>query len=88
MKRPNLTVILNCGYCLVINYLVKGFYIIERESKQTFMLPNDVKLIINVIDQLDTDFFHGKKNQFHPYQTPSNIAYSEKYTFDLQTGLI
>ena len=57
---------LNCGIklpsCLVNNYLAKELYIIERDSKQKFMLPNDVKLIINVIDKLDTDFV-GAKNK-------------------------
>ena len=48
------------------NYLEKGFYIIESDSKQKIMLRNDVKLIINVIDQLDTYFFMKKKKQFPP----------------------
>ena len=51
---------INCRYCLVNNYLSKVIYIIEKESNQKCMLTNDVKLIINVIDQLDTDFFMGK----------------------------
>ena len=42
------------------NYLAKGFYIVEKDSDQKNMLPNDVKLRINVIDQLDTDFFMAK----------------------------
>ena len=42
------------------NYLEKLFYIIAKDSKQLIMLPNDVKLIINVIDQLDTYFFMAK----------------------------
>ena len=79
MKKPNSTVILNCRYCLVNNHLAKGFYIIEKEPKQLSMLTNDVKFIIHVIYQLDTDFFMKKKpQQLPPYQTPSKISHSEK----------
>ena len=42
------------------NYLEKGLYIIEKDSKQKRMLPNDVKLIINMIDQMDTDLVMSK----------------------------
>ena len=42
------------------NYLAKGFFIIEEESNQKIILTNDVKLRINVIDQLDTDVFMAK----------------------------
>ena len=56
MKKPNSTVILNCLSHLINNYLAKGFYIIEKVSKQKYMLPNDVKLIINLINQMDTYF--------------------------------
>ena len=49
-KKPNSTVISNFRSRLVNNYLAKGFYIIENYTKQKNMLPNDVKLIINVID--------------------------------------
>ena len=45
---------------MVDNYLSKVFYIIENYSKQLSMLSNDMKLIINVIDQLDTYFFMAK----------------------------
>ena len=42
-------------------YLSKGFFIIANNSKQLSSLPNDVKLIIHAIDQLETDF-SMKKN--------------------------
>ena len=42
-------------------YLEKGFLIIEKDSKQLSILPNDVKLIIHVIDQIETDFIMAKK---------------------------
>ena len=42
------------------NYLEKVFYIIENDSKQKSMIPNDMKLRINVIDQLDTYFVMAK----------------------------
>ena len=60
MKKPNSTVILNCRSRLVNNYLEKVFYIIENDSKQKSMIPNDMKLRINVIDQLDTYFVMAK----------------------------
>ena len=41
-KKPNSTVILNCRSRLANNYLEKGFYIIEKESKLKRVLPNDV----------------------------------------------
>ena len=38
------------------NYLEKGLFIIEKDYKQLIILPNDVKLIIHVIDQLKQYF--------------------------------
>ena len=55
MKKPNLTVILNLPTRLINNYLFKGLAIIEQNTKQLNLLSNYVKLIINVINQLDTD---------------------------------
>ena len=49
---------------MVNNYLEKLFYIIGKESKQKSMLPNDVKLVINVIDQLDKYFVMAKNKAF------------------------
>ena len=60
MKKPNSTVILNFRSRLVNNYLAKGFCMIENYSKQNSMLPNDVKLIIHLIDKMDTDFVMTK----------------------------
>ena len=60
MEKPNTIVILNLLYSLVNNYLVKGLFIIENDSKQLIILSNDVKLIIHVIDQLETDFIVAK----------------------------
>ena len=48
------------------NYLAKLFYIIEKDSKQKSMLPNDVKLIINMIYKMDKDFVIEKTEQFPP----------------------
>ena len=61
MKKPNSTVILNFQSCLINKYLAKGLYIIERETKQKNMLPNDVILRINMIYQMDIDFVMAKK---------------------------
>ena len=73
--------ILNCRYPLVNKYLAKGFFIFENNSGQKNMLPNDVKLRINVIDQLDADFVMKKKTSINKHH--KKIAYSEKYEFDL-----
>ena len=56
IKKPNSTLILNCQTCLINNYLSKGFSIIEHKTKQLSLLTNSVKLRINMIDQLDTDY--------------------------------
>ena len=64
MKKPNLTVILNFLSHIVNNYLEKRFYIIEYDSKHLIMLPNDLKLRVYVIDQIETDFFMKKTQQF------------------------
>ena len=68
MEKPNSIVILNCRSCLINNYLAKGFYIIEKYSKQLILLPNDVILRINMIIQMDTDFGMAK------YRTVSAVA--------------
>ena len=60
MKKPNSTVILNCRSFLIKNYLEKVFYIIENDSNKLSLLPNDVKLRINMINQMDADFFVKK----------------------------
>ena len=60
MKKQNSNVILNCQYRLVNNYLAKGLFIIEKESKQLSILPNDAKLKIYVIDQLEIYFVMAK----------------------------
>ena len=54
MKKPNSIVILNYQTRLINNYLSKVFSIIEQNKKQLILLPNDVKLRINIINQLDT----------------------------------
>ena len=63
------------------NYLEKGLYVIEKYSKQLSMLPNDVKLGINVIDSLDTDYFMGGKHQFLLYQTPLKLHIQKNMHF-------
>ena len=73
----------------VKKYLSKGFSIIEQGSNQLSLIPNDVKLIINMINQLDTYFFYGKKqSNFCRKKHHQTIEYSEKYEFDLQTRLL
>ena len=41
---------------MINNYLSKVFSIIENNTKQLSLLPNAVKLRINLIDQLDTHY--------------------------------
>ena len=66
MKKQNSTMILNFRTHLINNDLSKGLYIIERGTKQLIFLPNDVRLIINLNNQLDTDSVMVKKNQVLP----------------------
>ena len=52
MKKPNEIVILNFQSRLINNYLEKGLFIIENDSKHLSILPNDTKLIIYAHDAL------------------------------------
>ena len=65
MERPNSTIVLNFRCLLVNNYLSKGFFIIENNSKQLSIIPNDVKLIIHGIEKLETDFVMEKKTAIY-----------------------
>ena len=56
MNKSNPTVILNFQTCLINNYLSKGFSIIEQNTKKLILLPNAVKLRINLTDKLDIDY--------------------------------
>ena len=60
MEKPDLTVILNCRSRLINNYLSKILCIIEKDLKQLSMLTNYLKLIINIIDLMDTYFVMAK----------------------------
>ena len=80
--------ILTCQSRLVENYLAKIFYIIEKDSKQLSLLPNDVKLRINMINQMDTDFSWQKQSNFRRSKHHQTITYSDKYAFGLQTRLL
>ena len=70
------------------NYLEKVFYNIEKDSKREYMLPNDVKLRINVIDQLDTDFVMLKNKAISSVTNTIKRFIFIKYAFDLQTRLL
>ena len=56
MKKQNSTVMLNCRTRLINNYLSKGSSVIEQGTNQLIFLPNDVRLRINMNNQLDTDY--------------------------------
>ena len=66
MMKSNSNVILNFQSCLINNYLSKGLFIIEQGSKQFNLIPNDVILRINLVDQLKTDYVMVKRKQFLP----------------------
>ena len=55
-KKTNSTVILNFQTRLNNNYLYILFSIIEQNTKHLSLLPNDVKLRINLINQFDADY--------------------------------
>ena len=89
MKKPNLTVILNCQYCLVNNYLEKGFYVIEQESKQLSILPNNAKLGIYVIEELETDLYMVKSTAiYYVANSTKKCIYIGKYALALPTRLL
>ena len=66
MKKPNSTVITNYQSRLINNYLAKGFPIIEQNTMQLSLIPNDVKLRINLINQLKTDYVMVKNESISP----------------------
>ena len=51
------------------NYLEKGFFIIEKDCKHLNILLNDMRLIIHVIDQLETDLVKVKTQIFPLWET-------------------
>ena len=63
MKKPNSAVILNCLTRLINNNLSKLLYIIEQDTKQLSLLPNYVRLKINLNNQLDTDYVMVKNKR-------------------------
>ena len=78
MKKPNSTMILNFRSRLINSYLEKGFYIIEKGSKQLIFLPNDVKFRINLNNQIDKDFFIAKKKATTAVEKPIKTLYIVK----------
>ena len=52
------------------------------------MLPNNVKLRIYVIDQLEADFFMAKNTAISSVANTIKISYSEKYAFALPARLL
>ena len=60
MLKYNSTVILNCQSRLINNYLLKVFFIIDQGSKNLNLIPNDVILRLNLVDQLKAGYFMVK----------------------------
>ena len=56
MMKSNSTVILNCRLRLINIHLSKLIFIIEHGFKQLNLIPNDVRLRINLVDQPKTDY--------------------------------
>ena len=63
MTESNSTVILNWRSRLINNYLSKGLFVIEQGSNQLNFIPNGVRLIINLVDQLKTDYVMVKSKE-------------------------
>ena len=63
-KKPNSTVILNFRSSLIKNCLSKGLSIIGHNIKHLSLIPNYVKLRINMVDQLEVYYSVVKKKQF------------------------
>ena len=72
MEKPNSTFILNCQSCSVNNYLEKCLFIIENNYKQLSILSNDVKLIINAIEQLEPGFVMAKNRAIYSVANTKN----------------
>ena len=77
MEKPNSNFILNFRYRLVNNFLAKGLFIIDWGSKHSSMHPNDVKLRIHVIEQLETDFVMEKNKAISSVANTMNKLHSQ-----------
>ena len=89
MDKPNPHIILNCQSCLVNKYLAKGLFIISNNSEQLRSLPNDVKLRICTIDQLETAFVMAKNTAiFLSSKHNKEISHTFWFAFDLQAKLL
>ena len=73
---------------MINNYLSKGFFIINPGSKQLQFIPNDVILIINLVDQLKIDYVMVKNdalsvisNTIKPLHIHKNIHMVYKQDF-------
>ena len=80
--------ILNCQSRLINNYLSKGLFIIDRISKKLKLIPNDVILRNNLVDQLKTDYvmvkndaLSDKANTIKPFHIRKNIGMKYKQEF-------
>ena len=77
MEKSNSTVILNLRSRLVNHYLEKGFVIIKHNSKQLISLPNDAKLRIHAIDQLEAYFVMAKITEIYSVANTINILHTQ-----------
>ena len=64
-KNTISNVILNWLTCLIKNCLSKWLSVIEQNTKQLNFLPNDTKMRINMINQLDTYYVTVKNKAFY-----------------------
>ena len=79
-KRPHSTVILVCWYRLVNCYLSKCFVIIEHNSKQLSIVPDDVKIRIHAIYKQKTDYVMACITAISSVASTKNKLYVQ-YTF-------
>ena len=79
MKKQNSTMILNFRTDLINDDLSKGLYIIERGTKQLIFLPNDLRLIINLNNQLVKDHVMAKNKAISAEANTIKQLYIQKY---------
>ena len=93
MEKPKSNFILNCRIRLVNNYPEKYFFMMENNSKMLSILPNDVRLRIHTIAQIEKDLVVAKntaiyslentRNKFH-IQSNLHSVYKKNVYYDKQ----
>ena len=96
MKDKNSTVILLCCNWLMEYYLAKEFFILEHNSKNLSIVPNEAKQIINAINMHDSDFvmafytsINSVENTINKFHIVSdlNFGYIHNFYHDKQESI-